>query len=333
MRKILLTGGMGYIGSHAAVSLIEKGYKVVIFDNLSNSKLETLDAIKKITGVMPEFIKGDINLPSNLDRVFKNHDIDIVIHFAGLKAVGESMEKPLEYFQTNLSGTINLLNLMKVYGIKKIVFSSSATVYGKPKYLPLDEIHTTFPENPYGESKLYAENIIKRYTETDPEFSGVILRYFNPVGAHESGLIGENPIDIPNNLMPYVVKVVYGKFEHLNVFGNDYSTIDGTGVRDYIHVIDLVEGHESALNLCFKENGFHIFNLGTGKGSSVLSIVETCERISKKKIDLVFSARRLGDVAESYATANKAEKILNWKAKRNLNDMCESALNFGKNFL
>ena len=326
-KRIFLTGGAGYIGSHTAVILLEAGYDVVIYDNLSNSKVEAINRIEKITGKRPEFIKGDIRDKKALEKALEG--CDAVIHFAGLKAVGESVEKPLEYYNNNVCGSIALFEVMKKKGIKKIVFSSSATVYGDPKKLPLTEDHPLNPVNPYGRTKYMIELILKDLYNSDKNWHIAILRYFNPVGAHESGLIGEDPQGIPNNLMPYISQVAVGKREYLRVFGNDYDTIDGTGVRDYIHVIDLAIGHLKALEK-LETIGYEVYNLGTGRGYSVLEVIKAFEKASGKKIPYKFVERRPGDVAECYADPSKANKELNWKAKYDIDKMCADSWNWQK---
>ena len=330
MKKLLLTGGCGYIGSHTCVELLQKGYNVVIYDNLSNSSEKIVGLIEQITGRSVVFIKGDLLDYRLLDKTFKAEKFDAVIHFAGLKAVGESVEKPLLYYENNVCGTVNLLKSMIKHNVKTIVFSSSATVYGNPKSLPIYEDFPTSPTNPYGETKLMIEKMLADVCKSKKDFTAVILRYFNPVGAHESGLIGENPVGIPNNLAPYVAQVAAGKRPKLHVFGDDYATPDGTGVRDYIHVTDLSLGHVAALEK-IKEPGFHVFNLGTGKGTSVLELVRAYEKACGKKIPYEIAPRRAGDIAECYANCDKAKKILGWTAKRNINDMCRSMHKYYEN--
>ena len=326
---ILVTGGTGYIGSHTCVELLENGENVIIVDNLSNSKIETLDAIEKITGKKPKFYKGDILDEEILSKIFEeNTDITAVIHFAGLKAVGESVQKPLEYYYNNVSGTLVLLQVMRKYGCKIIVFSSSATVYGTPgtpKYVETMERGKT--TNPYGSTKAMIEQILEDTYKVDNEWSIALLRYFNPIGAHESGLIGDDPNGIPNNLMPYIQKVATKELEHLNIFGNDYPTPDGTGIRDYIHVVDLAKGHILALNI---PKGVAVYNLGTGKGSSVLEIVNTFQKVNNIEVPYVIAPRREGDLAEFFADPAKIEKELGWKAEKDLNEMCKDSWNFAK---
>lgn len=327
--KILVTGGTGYIGSHTCIELINNGYEVIIIDNLSNSKKDVLKRIKQITGITPIFYEGNVQNEQLLISIFEKHQIDAVIHFAGLKAVGESVEKPLEYYQNNLDSTLVLLKVMKKYNVNKIIFSSSATVYGSNNQVPFketDKIGGT--TNPYGTSKLFIEQILNDLSISNPDFSIIILRYFNPIGAHKSGLIGDNPNGIPNNLMPYITKVATKELTHLNIFGNDYPTKDGTGVRDYIHVVDLAIGHVKALTKSIKENGIHIYNLGTGIGYSVLEIVKTFEQENNIKIPYEIKPRRAGDIAECYADVTKAKEELDFKTKYNIKDMVKDSYNF-----
>ena len=330
--SILVTGGAGYIGSHTVVELLNEGEKVIVVDNFVNSKPEALKAIKKITGKDFEFYEVDLRNEEELENVFEeNKDITAVIHFAGLKAVGESVEKPLEYYDNNINGTLVLLELMQKHNVKKIIFSSSATVYGDPATVPIKEDFPLSATNPYGQTKLMIEQILKDLYISDNNWSIILLRYFNPIGAHESGLIGESPNGIPNNLMPYINQVALGKLDHLNVFGNDYPTHDGTGVRDYIHVVDLAKGHLKALKRADKMTGVEEYNLGTGKGYSVLDIVKNFEKATGQKIKYEITARRPGDIAECYADPTKAEKMLDWKAEKNLEQMCKDSWNFTKN--
>lgn len=333
--KVLFTGGLGYIGSHTAVEVLKTGAEIIIVDDLSNSKITVLDSIKKISGKDDiKFYQVDICDKQKLEDIFKeNLNIDAVIHFAGYKAVGESVEKPLEYYRNNLLSTINLLELMKKYGCRNLVFSSSATVYSAENKMPLVEDSKLSAINPYGRTKLYNEQIIIDYQKANSDFNAILLRYFNPIGAHESGLIGEDPNGIPNNLMPYICKVATGEYLVLNVFGDDYNTKDGTGVRDYIHVVDLAIGHVKALEKLFQEQntGLKIYNLGTGKGYSVLDIVNTFNRVNKVKINYVVGNRRAGDLDECYASPKKAEKELGFKATHSLEDMCRSSYAFAKN--
>lgn len=331
--KILITGGAGYIGSHAVVELLNKNEDLILIDNFYNSKRKTLENIKKITNKDFKFYEMDYTDINLLEKVFEENKIDAVIHFAGYKAVGESVEKPIEYYQNNVSGTLNLLSVMKKHNVKKIIFSSSATVYGVPQKLPITETDKVGgTTNPYGTSKLFIEQILKDLYNSDNTWSIAILRYFNPVGAHTSSLIGEDPNGIPNNLMPYILKVATGEKPKLNVFGNDYETKDGTGVRDYIHVVDLAKGHIKALEKINKEkNGLFIYNLGTGKGYSVLEMIKTFEKVTGQKINYEITERRPGDVAECYADSTKAQKELNFTCEKTLEDMCKDAWNFVKN--
>lgn len=329
--SVLLTGGLGYIGSHTCVSLLESGEDVIILDNLSNSKIEVLDAIKKITGKDVRFYKCDASNYEESKKIFEENKIDSVVHFAGYKAVGESVAKPLEYYQNNIYSMINILNLMKEFNVKNLVFSSSATVYGQAKTMPIDETFPTGATNPYGRTKLYIENILMDIASADKSFNFVILRYFNPIGAHPSGYIGEDPNGIPNNLMPYIVKVATGKLPVLNVFGDDYDTPDGTGIRDYIHIMDLADGHVKALKKCREKCGLKIYNLGSGSGYSVLEIVNTFNRVCPQKCPYVFAPRRPGDISICYAKIEKAKEELNWEPKHTLEDMCYSSYNFGVN--
>jgi len=332
---ILVTGGAGYIGSHTLIELDKAGFSFVVLDNLSNSNIEAIKRVEKIIGKKIDFIKGDIRDKELLEKIFKERDIDSVIHFAGLKAVGESIKKPLEYYENNVCGTINLLEVMKKFNVKKIVFSSSATVYGEPRKVPVTEDMQTGQgiTNPYGRSKYMIEEILKDLFISDKSFKIAILRYFNPVGAHESGIIGEDPEGIPNNLMPFISQVAVGKLPKLKVFGGDYPTRDGTGVRDYIHVMDLANAHVKALEYLNKNELKEplIINLGTGKGYSVLEMVEAFEKASGVKIPYEIVDRRPGDIAEIYANPSKAKKLLGWIAKRGINEMCESAWNWQKN--
>ncbi len=326
--NILITGATGYIGSHIALVLIHKGYNVVLYDNLSNSNHNVNTALKIITGKIIPFIHGDIRDTEKLVEILVDYKIDAVVHLAGKKAVNESIQKPIYYYENNVAGSISLLKAIEKVNLKKVVFSSSATVYGNPQYLPIDEKHSTNPTNPYGQSKLQIENILFDYTKSEQNFGVACLRYFNPVGAHQSGLIGENPKGIPNNLMPYICQVATGKLPYLKIFGNDYNTHDGTGVRDYIHVMDIAEGHLAALNLIENTKGWHTINLGSGQGYSVLEVLITFEQTSNKFIPYKIENRRPGDIDICFAKTEKAEKILKWKAKRTLNDMCWSTWNF-----
>ena len=325
--KILLPGGAGYIGSHTAVELLNAGKEIVIIDNFSNSKKEVLDKIRKITGKDFKFYEMDYLDKEKLDKVFEENEIDAVLNFAGYKAVGESVQKPIEYYKNNISGCLELLETMKKHGVKKFIFSSSATVYGAPETIPItEECKTGGTTNPYGTSKLFIEQILKDLYKSDNTWDICILRYFNPVGAHESGLIGEEPQGIPNNLMPYVARVAAGKLKELSVFGNDYDTKDGTGVRDYIHVVDLAKGHVAALEKLDKEKkGLFIYNLGTGKGYSVLDMVKGFEKATGKKVPYKIAPRRAGDIATCYADPKKAKEELGWEAEKDINDMCKDS--------
>ena len=329
--KVLLTGGTGYIGSHAAIELIEQGYEIEILDNLFNSKITVLDDIAKITGVRPVFHQVDLLDKKALDGVFERGEFDLVIHFAGLKAVGESVEKPLKYYENNVGGTINLLESMKKYGVKKIIFSSSATVYGDQGVAELTEDMTTGVgiTNPYGETKHVIEEMLKDVAEAEPDLEVTILRYFNPIGAHKSGLIGEDPNDIPNNLMPIIMKVSTGEIKELMVYGDDYDTPDGTGMRDYIHVVDLVKGHIAAIEKM--KPGVSIYNLGTGKATSVLEMFAAFEKASGKKLPYKIVERRAGDLAEIYANPERATKELGWKAELTIDDAMNDTINYLKN--
>ncbi|MCM1227479.1 MAG: UDP-glucose 4-epimerase GalE [Clostridium sp.] len=328
MSQILVTGGTGFIGSHTCVELIESGHDVVIVDNLSNSKQESVNRIEKITGKKCKFYKADLLDIEAVSKIFDENKIEAVIHFAGLKAVGESVAKPLEYYHNNITGTINLLNVMRKYSCKNIVFSSSATVYGVTNKAPYTEDMPTSATNPYGYTKVMIEQILHDITVSYGDWSVAALRYFNPIGAHSSGLLGEDPNGIPNNLVPYIAQVALGKLEKLRVFGNDYDTPDGTGVRDYIHVVDLAKGHISALEYALKNKGFKPVNLGTGKGSSVLDIVKAYEKARGAEIPLEIVERRPGDIATSFADTSLAKKILNWEAKLTIEDMCRDSWNF-----
>ena len=331
--KILLTGGTGYIGSHTAVELIERGYEIEILDNLFNSKITVLDDIKKITGMKPKFHKVDLLDMPAMEKVFKEGDFDTVIHFAGLKAVGESVEKPLKYYENNVGGTINLLKCMKKYDVNKIVFSSSATVYGDQGVAELTEDMQTGVgiTNPYGETKHVIEEILKDVAEADQKFEATILRYFNPVGAHKSGLIGEDPNDIPNNLMPIIMKVSTGEIKELSVYGDDYDTPDGTGMRDYIHVVDLAKGHVAAIEKM--KPGVSIYNLGTGKATSVLEMVAAFERASNgKKLAYQIVGRRAGDLPKIFANPTKAKKELGWETELTIENAMDDTINYLRHY-
>lgn len=326
--KVLVTGGTGYIGSHTCVELLKEGYEVVIIDNLYNSKIEVVDAIEKISGKTVTFYKEDCCDKEALRRIFSEHKIDMVIHFAGYKAVGESVRVPLNYYHNNLGSTIILCEVMKEFNCKNIVFSSSATVYGMSKRVPFKENYKLSTTNPYGTTKMFIERILTDLYASDNEWNIVLLRYFNPIGAHESGLIGEDPNGIPNNLMPYIVKVATGELDHLSIFGNDYDTKDGTGVRDYIHVVDLARGHVKSLEKIQKDNGLFIFNLGTGVGYSVLDVVNTFERVNNVKVKHVFAPRRKGDVSTCLADPTKALNELGFKTTKTLEEMCRDSYNY-----
>ncbi len=326
--KILVTGGCGYIGSHTTVELLNDGYDVVIIDDFSNSKREVLDKIKEITHKDFTFYEGDVCDKKILTEIFDKEAIDAVIHFAGYKAVGESVAKPLKYYRNNLDSTIDLCEVMQDHNVKKLVFSSSATVYGSPASLPIKEDFPLSTTNPYGSTKLMIEGILKDIFISDNEWSLAILRYFNPIGAHESGLIGEDPNDIPNNLMPYIVKVATGELECLSIFGDDYDTPDGTGVRDYIHVVDLAKGHIKAIESIINDTGIDYYNLGTGHGYSVLELVENFSKINHVNVNHKITARRPGDIGACYADCTHAEEKLHWHAEKGIEDMCRDAYNF-----
>ena len=330
--NILITGGAGYIGSHTCVELLDAGYDIIVIDNFSNSKRSVIDKIKQITNKDFKFYEGDCGDKEILSKIFNENKIDAVIHFAGFKAVGESCAKPLMYYRNNLDSTITLLEVMSENNCKKIAFSSSATVYGSPKSLPIKEDFPLSTTNPYGTTKLYIEGILKDLYKSDNDWSIAILRYFNPIGAHKSGLIGENPNDIPNNLMPYIVKVANHELECLNVFGNDYNTHDGTGVRDYIHVVDLAKGHIKAIEKVLKETGVDAYNLGTGTGYSVLDLVNTFMKVNNIDVNYKITDRRPGDIDACYADPKYAKEKLSWEATLNIEDMCKDAYNFVKNY-
>jgi len=321
---ILVTGGAGYIGSHTAVELLEVGHDVLVYDNLCNSSVESLKRVSEITGRDVTFVKGDIRDAELLQRVFRENDISAVIHFAGLKAVGESVAKPLEYYENNFAGTMILLQVMQDFGVKRIVFSSSATVYGDPESVPIrEDFPTGGTTNPYGTSKYMVERMLADLSEADPSWSIIVLRYFNPVGAHKSGLIGEDPNDTPNNLLPYISQVAVGRLSRLRVYGNDYTTVDGTGVRDYIHVVDLALGHLAALDKLERSCGFEAVNLGTGNGYSVLQMLHAFEKASGRDIPFVIVERRPGDIAVCYADPAYAYESIGWRAERGLAEMME----------
>jgi UDP-glucose 4-epimerase len=320
--NILVTGASGYIGSHTCVELLEAGFRVIALDNLSNSSPKSLERVAEITGKKPVFYRADVRDRPSLDEILREHRIDAVIHFAGLKAVGESVEKPLAYYENNVAGTITLLQALQQAGVKRFVFSSSATVYGDPQTVPITEDAPLSATNPYGRSKLIVEQILGDFAKADPDWGIGVLRYFNPVGAHPSGLIGEDPHGIPNNLMPFVAQVAIGRRAKLSVFGNDYPTPDGTGVRDYIHVVDLARGHVAALKRLFSQPGGFTVNLGTGQGYSVLQAIHAFEEASGRSIPYEFAARRPGDIATCYASPLLAEQLLGWKAEKRLDQMC-----------
>ncbi len=331
MGKILVTGGAGFIGSHTCVEFLEAGYEVVILDNLSNSKEEAVRRIEKIAGKSVTFYKADMRDEAAVRKIFTEQEIDAVVHFAGLKAVGESVQKPLEYYENNLNGTFVLLKAMREFGCKSFVFSSSATVYGMNNPVPYVETMPTSATNPYGYTKVMIEQILHDVCNSDPEFRVVALRYFNPIGAHKSGLIGEDPNGIPNNLLPYIGQVAVGKLEQLSVFGDDYDTPDGTGVRDYIHVVDLAKGHVCAIAYAKAHTGFMPINLGTGNGVSVLEMVHAYEKACGHAIPYRIAPRRAGDIATSYADASRAKELLGWEAHETLETMCEDSWRFMQN--
>ena len=331
MSTILVTGGAGFIGSHTCVELLESGYDVVVIDNLSNACEESLKRVEKITGKTLKFYKGDIADKELMDKILTENDIYAVIHFAGLKAVGESVQKPLEYYTNNISGTLAMCDVMRKHGVKNIIFSSSATVYGDPAEIPITE---KCPKgqctNPYGWTKSMLEQILTDIQFADKEWNVILLRYFNPIGAHKSGLIGEDPNGIPNNLMPYITKVATGELPRVNVFGNDYPTPDGTGVRDYIHVVDLADGHVKAIKKIEENPGLKIYNLGTGKGYSVLDVINNVSKAVGKEIPYVIAPRRAGDIAECYSDSTLAKEELGWEAKNGIKEMCEDSWNWQK---
>ena len=326
--QILVTGGTGYIGSHTVVELLNNNYDVVIIDNLCNSEEKVLDKIKKITGKEVKFYEADVCDKDALREIFKENEIKAVIHFAGLKAVGESVEQPLKYYRNNIDSTLSLVEVMNEFNCKKIVFSSSATVYGSPKTLPIKEDFPLSSTNPYGSTKLFIEQILRDVYTADNNWSIALLRYFNPIGAHESGLLGENPKGIPNNLMPYIIKVAVGELPELRVFGNDYPTEDGTGVRDYIHVVDLAKGHIKAIEKVLSTKEVDCYNLGTGKGYSVLDLIKTFENVNGVKINYRIVERRPGDIAECYADPTYAQKKLGWTAEKGIIEMCRDSYNY-----
>ena len=329
--KILVTGGAGYIGSHTCVELLNRGYEIVVLDNLSNSCEKSLDAVKKITGKDFPFYKVDMLDIDAMEQAFIDHKFDGVIHFAGLKAVGESTQIPITYYHNNITGTLNLLMLMEKYDVNNIVFSSSATVYGTPKTVPIREDFPRSTTNPYGSTKLMIEDILTDVTKANPKLSVSLLRYFNPIGAHESGTMGEDPKGIPNNLLPYITQVAVGKLKELSVFGSDYDTVDGTGVRDYIHVVDLACGHVKTVEHCTDKPGVHIYNLGTGNGYSVLQIVEAFKKASGADVPYKIVDRRPGDIAECFADPAKAKAELGWEAQYGIERMCQDSWRWQKN--
>tara|TARA_B110000879_G_scaffold211076_1_gene302715 strand:+ start:723 stop:1721 length:999 start_codon:yes stop_codon:yes gene_type:complete len=325
--KLLVTGGLGYIGSHTVLDLLEKGFEVIIFDNLSNSEASTKLSLQQLSKKQVTFVNGDLRDFSSLSSVFDSHKIGKVLHFGGLKSISESVLYPADYYYNNVVGTLNLLKAMRCAGVTEMVFSSSASVYGKPQKLPLiEESETGGLTNPYARTKLMIEHILRDYAKSESDWAFKVLRYFNPVGAHKSGFLGERPSGIPNNLMPFICQVAAGERSHLAVYGNDYNTRDGTGTRDYLHVIDLAEGHASALQ--YKSNGFNVWNLGTGKDYSVLEVIAAFERVNRLKVDYQIVARRDGDVASCFANADKAKAELNWSATRTLDEMVEDAWRF-----
>jgi len=329
--SILVTGGAGFIGSHTCVELLNSAYDVIVVDNLSNSYEISIDRVREITGKDLKFYKADLLDYTSIEKVFTQEHIDVVIHFAGLKSPNESIDKPLEYYNNNITGTLNLCACMKKHGIKNIIFSSSATVYGEPEVLPITEqCPKGMPTNPYGMTKWMIEEILKDIHVSDNEWNVIILRYFNPIGAHESGLIGEDPKGIPNNLLPYITQVAIGKRDYLNIYGNDYNTPDGTCIRDFIHVVDLAKGHVLAINKLKENCGFKIYNLGTGKGYSVMDVLHTFEKVCGKKLPYKIVGRRKGDVTASYADASLAKKELGWEAMYDLEKMCQDAWNWQK---
>ena len=329
--KVLVTGGAGYIGSHTCIELVKSGHDIIVVDNLRNSKKESLKRVEKIIGKPVKFYEADVRDREALRKIFKENNIEAAIHFAGLKAVGESAQIPMEYYENNLDSTFVLCDVMAEFGVKKLVFSSSATVYGMSKTMPLVETMPLGAINPYGRTKYFIEEILRDLYASDKDWSIALLRYFNPIGAHESGLIGEDPRGIPNNLMPYISQVAVGRLEKLRVFGNDYNTVDGTGVRDYIHVVDLADGHVKAVNWALANNGCEAINLGTGNGCSVLQLMDAFQEASGINIPFEIVDRRPGDPDEVYANADKAKSLLGWEAKRSIAEMCRDTWNWQKN--
>lgn len=323
--NILLTGGTGYIGSHLATVLIQAGHQLCLYDNLSNSKIQVIHQIEAVTGQAPSFVKGDVRDIANLSKVMQYHDIEAVIHLAGLKAVAESASDPLTYYDNNINGALGVVRAMQASHLKTLIFSSSATVYGAPQYLPMDEAHPLNPQNPYGRTKWHVEQILQDVVASDPSWKIMALRYFNPIGAHDSGLIGEAPLGGSQNLMPHLLEVAAKEKPYVQVWGGDYETVDGSGVRDYIHVMDLVEGHLAALNYLQKKSGWQAVNLGCGRGYSVLEMIHTFEQVTGQSVPYQILERRAGDVASSCASAQLAKKLLKWQAKRGLDEMCASA--------
>jgi UDP-glucose 4-epimerase len=326
--EVLVTGGAGYIGSHTCLELLNAGYNVIVADNLCNSSYESLKRVQAITGKTLKFYQADINDEAGMNQIFSENKVDAVVHFAGLKAVGESVQKPLEYYRNNISGTLVLLDCMRKHGVKNMVFSSSATVYGLPRTVPIKEDFPLSTTNPYGSTKLMIENILTDIYRSDEKWNIILLRYFNPIGAHESGMIGEDPDGIPNNLVPYIAKVAVGRLPYVNVFGNDYKTKDGTGVRDYIHVVDLAEGHLKALEKINGNPGLAVYNLGTGVGYSVLEIIDNFGKACGKEIPYRITDRRPGDIDICYADATKAKKELGWQARYGIDKMCKDTWNW-----
>ncbi len=333
MNNILLTGGFGYIGSHIAALLAERKNRFVIYDNFTNCKKTIINRLSELTGQKIDFIDGDIRDTSNLIKTLKDKEIFSVIHLAALKSVEESIHNPVEYYDINVNGSISLIKAMQIVGITNLLFSSSATIYGEPKYLPIDELHPLEVINPYGETKLIVENILKRIIIANNKWSITSLRYFNPIGSHKSALIGDDPLTLkPQNIMPSIIKVAKGIKDNFQIYGNDYDTLDGTGVRDYIHVMDLAKAHINALNHLISNTGLHVFNLGTGNGFSVMEVINTFEKVTGQKIPKVFIQKRMGDVSTCYADPTKARNILKWNTNLNLEDMCSSAWNFSKKY-